>query len=81
MNQYLYLKNEKTRRNKKPTMIKETEIREKLAEELTKQTEIIGQLNDMTQIEFAEFGNATRLNRDVTKGKIEAMKWILEIVD
>jgi len=60
-------------------MIEEDNITAQLIEEQASLTMIIEQLDSMTSIEFVEFGNATRLSRDITKGKIEALKWVLEI--
>tara|TARA_R110000868_G_scaffold176916_5_gene415001 strand:+ start:11212 stop:11415 length:204 start_codon:yes stop_codon:yes gene_type:complete len=60
-------------------MKEEDKIIHKLEREQLALTVIIEQLDILTPIEFAEFGNALRLNRDVTKGRIEALKWVLDI--
>ena len=59
-------------------MKEEDKITHKLDREQLALMVIIEQLDILTPIEFAEFGNALTLNRDVTKGRIEALKWVLD---
>jgi hypothetical protein len=54
-----------------------SEIEAELAHQYEEQTKYVNQLNSLTQMESIEFGDAVVLNRDVTKGKIEALKWVL----
>ncbi len=56
---------------------KKSEIEAELAHQYEEQTRFANQLGSLTQMESIEFGRAVQLNRDVAKGKIEALKWVL----